>query len=133
MSMNAQQMQDISKSKNIDQYTRFFEPTIPRGKLKEYGEIKPLFSKETRVANIIRSDMNGYLYAGKAIQEMKCEGQIGFADFMLVQYMQELNLTDSFGGITRDQIFTHKFEYTQKQDITEHVERPAKKGFFSRG
>ena len=123
---------DISKSKNIDQYTRFFQSTLPPGKLQDYNDTLPLYGKETRVANIIRSDMNGYLYAGKGVQEMLCEGQIGFGHFMMKSYLQELCLTDSFGGITRDQIFTHKFEYTQKQDITEHVQQPQRKGFFRR-
>ena len=131
-SLNPQNIKDISKSKNIDQYTRFLEPTIAKGKTKETGRIKPLIGKETRVANIIRSDMKGYLFAGEAVMEMMQEGQIGLAHFIMVNDLRELNLTDSFGGLTRDQIFTHKFEYTQKQDITEHVEQPQKKGIFRR-
>ena len=130
--LNQHNLQDISKSKNIDQYTRFLEPTIANGKFKETSRVKPLIGKETRVANIIRSDMNGYLFAGEAVMEMMQEGQIGLAHFIMINDQRELNLTDSFGGLTRDQIFTHKFEYTQKQDITEHVDQPKKKGFFRR-
>jgi len=125
-------MEDISKSKNIDQYTRFFEPTIPKGKLKEFGRLKPLIGKETRVANIIRSDMNGYMNASDAVQEMMIEGQLNLAQFIMIDDMRELNLTNSFGGITRNQIYTHQFEYTQKQEITEHVQGPPKKGIIRR-
>jgi hypothetical protein len=127
-----QRPEDMRKSKDIDQYTRFFEPTVAEGKRKETNRIKPLIGKETRVANIIRSDMNGYLYSSEAIMEMHQEGQLGLAFFIMIQDQRELNLTDSFGGETRDEIFTHKFEYTQKQDITEHVEQPKRKGFFGR-
>ena len=127
-----EQHHDISKSKDIDQYTRFLEPTIADGKIKETKRIKPMIGKETRVANIIRSDMNGYLFAGEAILELMQEGQTGLAYFVMINDQRELNLTDSFGGETRNQIFTHKFEYTQKQDITEHVEQPQRKGFFRR-
>jgi len=123
---------DISQSKNIDQYSRFLEPTIAAGRLKETTRVKPLIGKETRVANIIRSDMNGYLFAGEAVLDFMQEGQIGLAHFVMMNDLRELNLTDSFGGETRNQIFTNKFEYTQKQDITEHIDQPRKKGFFRR-
>lgn len=130
--MNDRLMDELSKSKNIDQYTRFFEPTIPKGKLKEFERLKPLIAKETRVANIIRSDMNGYMSASDAVQECYVEGQIGLAQFIMISDMRELNLTGSFGGETRNQVLTHKFEYTQKQDITEHVEQPPRKTGFLR-
>ena len=130
--MKPENYMDVSKSKDIDQYTRFFEPTIPIGKVKEYGRLKPLIGKETRVANIIRSDVPGYMFGGDCVQEFLIEGQLGLAQFVMISDMRELNLTDSFGGETRDQIFTHKFEYTQKQDIHEHIDQPPKKGFFRR-
>lgn len=102
------------------------------GRRKETERVKPLIGKETRVANIIRSDIRGYLYASEAVLELMEEGQIGLANFIMVNDLRELNLTDSLGGETRDQIFTHKFEYTQKQDITEHVDVPKRSGFFGR-
>jgi len=76
--------------------------------------------------------MNGYLFAGEAVLDFMQEGQIGLAHFVMMNDLRELNLTDSFGGETRNQIFTNKFEYTQKQDITEHIDQPRKKGFFRR-
>lgn len=130
--MNHQNMMDISKSKNIDQYSRFFEATIPTGQLKEFSRLKTLIGKETRVANIIRSDMNGYLFGGYCAQTFLEKGQRGLARFVMISDLQELCHTDSFGGETRNQILTNKFEYTQKQDITEHMEQPQKKGFFRR-
>lgn len=130
--MNPQNMMDISKSKNIDQYTRFFEPTIPTGQLKEFNRLKTLIGKETRVANIIRSDMNGYIFGGYCAQTFLEKGQRGLARFVMISDLQELTHTDSFGGETRNQILTQKFEYTQKQDITEHMPEPQKKGLFNR-
>lgn len=125
-------MQDITKSKNIDQYTRFFEATMPTGQLKEFKRLKTLIGKETRVANIIRSDMQGFMFGGYCAQTFLEKGQRGLARFVMLSDEQELCLTDSFGGETRNHVFGNKFEYTQKQDITEHVEQPQKKGLFRR-
>lgn len=123
-------LMEVAKSKNIDQYSRFLEPTIPKGRLTQTDEIKPLVGKETRVANIIRADMNGYLYASEVVMELLNQGQVNLANFVMINDQRELCLTDSFGGLTRDQIFTHKFEYSQKQDITEHIQPTPKKGIF---
>jgi hypothetical protein len=127
-----QPQHDITQSKQLDQYTRFLEPTVALGRKKETDRIKTIIGKETRVANIIRSDMTGYLFGGEAVMEFMEEGQIGLAYFVMINDQRELNLTDSFGGETRDQIFTHKFEYTQKQDITEHIDQPKRKGLLGR-
>lgn len=124
--------EDMRKSKEIDQYSRFFEPTIPSGQFTEFNRLKTLIGKETRVANIIRSDMNGYIYGGYCAQTFLEKGQRGLARFVMISDLQELAHTDSFGGETRDQILTQKFEYTQKQDITEHIDQPKRKGFFGR-
>jgi len=127
-----QPQHDITQSKQLDQYTRFLEPTVALGRKKETDRIKTIIGKETRVANIIRSDMTGYLFGGEAVMEFMEEGQTGLAYFVMINDQRELNLTDSFGGETRDQIFTHKFEYTQKQDITEHIDQPKRKGLLGR-
>ena len=120
---------DLSKQ-SIDQYSRFLEPTIPRGQSEYYNERKPLISKELSVGNIEREDMISYLDMEQAILEFLEEGQIGLARFLMTTFQSELKLSMSFGGRFMEQITTSKFEYTQKQDIHEHVEPVPRKGLI---
>lgn len=112
---------DLSKQA-IDQYSRFLEPTIPKGQLDYYNDRKPLISKELSVGNIERNDMVGYFDIEDAILEFLEEGQIGAARFLMTRWQTELKLTMSFDGRFMEQITTSKFEYSQKQDIHEHIE-----------
>ena len=116
--------------KNIDQYTRFLEPTIPDGQQNYYNPRKPLISKELSVGNIQRTDMISYLFMEEAILEFLKEGQIGLARFLMTEYQSELKLTMSFDGLFMEYIATSKFEYKQSQDITEHVIPQKKKGIL---
>jgi hypothetical protein len=120
---------DLSKQA-IDQYSRFLEPTIPKGQLDYYNDRKPLISKELSVGNIERSDMIGYFDIEDAILEFLEEGQIGVARFLMTRWQTELKLTMSFDGRFMEQITTSKFEYSQKQDIHEHIEPVKRKGIF---
>lgn len=122
----------LANKQSIDQYSRFLEPTIPKGQFEYYNERKPLISKELSVGNIEREDMIGYLDTEQAILEFLEEGQIGLARFLMTLFQSELKLTMSFDGRFLDQITTSKFEYTQKQDIHEHMESAPRKGFFGR-
>jgi hypothetical protein len=122
---------DLSKQ-SIDQYSRFLEPTIPRGQSDYYNERKPLISKELSVGNIEREDMISYLDLEDAILEFLEEGQIGLARFIMTRFQSELKLSMSFDAQFMKQITTSKFEYTQKQDIHEHVEPPKRKSIFGR-
>jgi hypothetical protein len=120
---------DLSKQA-IDQYSRFLEPTIPKGQLDYYNDRKPLISKELSVGNIERNDMIGYFDIEDAILEFLEEGQIGVARFLMTRWQTELKLTMSFEGRFMEQITTSKFEYSQKQDIHEHIEPVKRKGMF---
>lgn len=121
---------DLSKQA-IDQYSRFLEPTIPKGQLDYYNDRKPLISKELSVGNIERSDMVGFFDIEDAILEFLEEGQIGAARFLMTRWQTELKLTMSFDGRFMEQITTSKFEYSQKQDIHEHIEPVKRKaGLF---
>lgn len=120
---------DLSKQ-SIDQYSRFLEPTIPKGQLDYYNDRKPLISKELSVGNIERTDMVSYLDMEDAILEFLEEGQIGCARFLMTRFQSELKLSMSFDANFMKQITTSKFEYTQKQDIHEHMETPKKMGIF---
>lgn len=122
---------DLSKH-SIDQYSRFLEPTIPSGQKGYYNEIKPLISKELSVANIQRTDMIGFFDTEDAILEFFIEGQIGLGRFLMTRWQTELKLSMSFDARFMEQITTSKFEYTQKQDIHEHMDVPQKKGLFGR-
>lgn len=114
----------------IDQYSKFLEPTIPKGQEDYYNSRKPLISKELSVGNIERYDMIGNLDMYDAILEFLEEGQIGLARFMMTRFQGEFKMSMSFDGMFMDQITTNKFEYTQKQDITEHVQPMKRKGVF---
>ena len=115
---------------SIDQYSRFLEPTIPKGQHEYYNERKPLISKELSVGNIVREDMISYLDTEQAILEFLEEGQIGLARFLMTTFQSELKLSMSFDGRFMEQITTSKFEYTQKQDLYEHIEPVRRKGLF---
>jgi len=123
---------DVSRKQSIDQYSRFLAPTIPRGQLDYYNPRMPLVGKEVSIGNIEREDMISYLSTEEAILEFLEEGQLGVARFMMTTFQSELKLSMSFEGRFMEYVSTNKFEYSQKQDITEHVEMPKRKGFFGR-
>jgi len=66
----------------------------------------------------------------QAILEFLEEGQIGLARFLMTTFQSELKLSMSFDGRFMEQITTSKFEYSQKQDIHEHIEPVKRKGIF---
>lgn len=121
---------EISHKQTIDQYSQFLEPTIPKGQHEYYNDRKPLIAKELSVGNIERTDMIGYFDVEDAILEFFEEGQIGLGRFLMTRFQTEIKLTMSFDGRFMDQISTSKFEYTQKQDITEHIQPQQKRGIF---
>lgn len=125
--------QQITTKQNIDQYSRFLEQRLPKGQENYYENRMPLISKGISVANIEREDMPSYLAVENLILEALCEGQIGLARDGMTKWMTELGLTMSFKGLFMDLIATNKFQYTQKQDMYEHVEYPKKKGFLGMG
>jgi len=117
---------------SIDQYSKFLEPTMPKGQEAYYNTRKPLIAKELSVGNIERSDMIGNFDMEDAIMDFMEEGQIGLARFMMTRFQSEFKMSMSFEGRFMDQITTNKFEYTQRQDIHEHVEPVKKKGMWSK-
>lgn len=120
----------VSTKQNIDQYSRFLQPTIPQGQEDYYNNRLPLVSKELSVGNIEREDMISYLDTEQAILEFLEEGQIGLARFMMTTFQSELKLSMSFGGSFMEHITTNKFEYTQTQHVHEHTQPVKKKGFL---
>ena len=48
----------------------------------------------------------------------------------MTRFQSEFKMSMSFEGRFMDQITTNKFEYTQHQDIHEHVEPVRRKGMF---
>jgi len=123
----------ISNKQSIDQYSRFLQPTIPKGQLEYYNPRMPLIGKELSIGNIQREDMISYLSTEEAILEFLEEGQLGLARFMMTLFQSELKLSMSFDGLFMEFISTSKFEYKQSQELTENVNVPQKKkGFFRR-
>jgi len=122
--------QEQGTRQSIDQYSKFLEPTMPKGQEQYYNTRKPLISKELSVGNIERSDMIGNFDMEDAIMDFMEEGQIGLARFMMTRFQSEFKMTMSFEGRFMDQITTNKFEYTQRQDIHEHLEPVKKRGMF---
>jgi len=124
-------MMDLPDTRrSIDQYSRFLEPTIPKGQENYYNPRKPLIGKELSIGNIERTDMVGNLDMYDAILEFLEEGQIGAARFLLTRFQGELKLTMSFEGLFMEYIGTSKFEYKQTQDITEHLPQQRKRGLL---
>ena len=121
---------EMTHKQTIDQYSQFLEPTVPKGQNEYYNDRKPLISKELSVGIIERGDMISYFDLEDAILEFMEEGQLGLARFLMTRWQSEIKLTMSFDGRFMDQISTSKFEYVQKQDITEHVEAPKRRGLF---
>ena len=116
--------------KTIDQFSKFLEPTIPKGQEEYFNERKPLISKELSVGNIERADMVGNLDMFDAILEFLEEGQIGLARFFMTRFQGDFKMSMSFEGKFLEHISSNKMEYTQRQDIHEHIERPKKTGIF---
>ena len=118
---------------SVDDFTRFFEPRYPNNQKGFFESIIPLISKIIYTANIEREDMPSFLILKDAILECSNEGQIGLARDLIVGWMTELGLTPSIGGIVIDNILSNKFNYTQRQDLYEHIDKPKKKGFLGMG
>lgn len=76
--------------------------------------------------------MLGYNYGTECVIEFMNEGQIGLSHFIMIAELRELKQTMSFDAKMLNVIGTHKFEYTQRQDIHEHQDMPQKRGFFRR-
>jgi len=125
--------QHVATKQSIDQYSRFLEPRLPVNQKEYFEKLMPLISKSISIANIKREDMNSYMAVEDVILASLDEGQIGIARFWMTRWMTELGLTMSFDGIFMDHIATNKFEYTQRQDLYEHVETPRRKGFLGLG
>jgi len=121
---------DMATRQTIDQYSKFLEPTMPKGQEEYYNSRKPLIGKELSVGNIERSDMIGNFDMEDAIMDFMEEGQIGLARFLMTRFQSEFKMSMSFDGRFMDQVTTSKFEYTQKQDITEHINHPKKAGLL---
>jgi len=121
---------NVSTKQSIDQYSRFLQPTIPKGEQDYYNPRLPLVGKELSIGNISRDDMISNLTTESAILEFLEEGQIGLARFMMTLFQAEFKMSMSFDGMFMEYISTNKFEYKQTQDLTEHVQMPARKGFL---
>jgi len=121
---------NISSKQSIDQYSRFLQPTIPKGEQDYYNPRLPLVGKELSIGNIERGDMISNLTTESAILEFLEEGQIGLARFMMTLFQAEFKMSMSFDGMFLEYISTNKFEYKQTQDLTEHVQMPQKRGLF---
>jgi hypothetical protein len=125
--------QHITTKQSIDQYSRFLEPRLPENQKEYFEKLMPLISKGISIANIKREDMNSYIAVEDVVLESLNEGQIGIARFWMTRWMTELGLTMSFDGLFMDLIATNKFQYTQKQDVYEHIDYPKKKGLLGLG
>ena len=120
----------VPTKQSIDQYSKFLEPTMPKGQEEYYNSRKPLISKELSVGNIERTDMIGNFDMEDAIMDFMDEGQIGIARFLMTRFQSEFKMTMSFEGRFMEQITTNKFEYSQKQDIHEYIEPVPRKSMF---
>ena len=123
----------VATRQNIDQYSRFLKPTIPKGQLNYYNPRMPLVGKELSIGNIQREDMISYLNIEESVLEFLEEGQIGLARFMMTLFQGELKLSMSFDGMFMEYISTNKFEYTQTQHLHEHPAEQKRKGFLGLG
>lgn len=130
-------MDDVPTGKNIDQFTRFFESNEilagEKGDRKAYiTNRKPLIGKETSTAIIERQDMLSYRYQTMTILEYMQHGLNQFAIDYLMLHLAELKTTPSIDGTAIKEILANKIEYSQRQDVYEHIEQPRKKGFFGK-
>ena len=124
--------QETVNRQSIDQYSKFLEPTVPKGQEEFYNIIKALIGKENSVGNIERTDMIGFFDMDDAIIILLCSGQIQWARHLMVRHQAEFKRSMSFDGRFMDQITTSKFEYTQRQDIHEHMEPVKRKSMWSK-
>jgi hypothetical protein len=118
---------------NIDQYSKFLLPTIPKGQFDYYNSFMALIGKETSTGNIFREDMMGHIPMVTCIIKLTNYGQLGLSRRFTIGFLSELNLTRSFDARFLEIIGSNKLEYTQEQHIYEHPAEEIggkKKGIF---
>jgi len=127
-------LQDFQQSKRIDQYKRFFTPTLADEQDDYYSQIRPLLGVELSTAFLDKEDIKSYYLTVKMVLELANNGLIELLMDTQSTMTSELKLTQSVEARVLDHIFSNRIEYSQTQTVHEH-QHPVvqKRGLFSRG
>jgi len=113
--------------KRLDQFKRFFKPTLADNQQEFYGPIRPIIGSELSVANIEKADMLSFIKLGYGIQEMFANGQDDLGLMQMTSMTGELKLSMSKDGLVVENIFSNKMEYTTTENVHQYQHLQEKK------
>jgi len=117
----------------LDQLSRFWQPSIPKGEEERYRLLRPLISKDFAFGNIMREDMPGYIAMNYGIQELCLYGQEDLMFTFLTSHMSEIRTTPSINALALESLTKSKLEYAQTYTVHEHQhQEPTSRGLFGR-
>ena len=116
-----------SEKKRLDQYKRFFQPTLADNQEDYYSPIRPILGSELSVAFIEKEDMLSYIRMSYAIQEMFANGQDDLGLLLETSMTGELKLSMSREGLVVENIFSNKMEYTTTENVHQYQHMQDKK------
>ena len=122
------------EDKRLDQFKRFFNPTLADNQQEFYGPIRPIIGSELSVANIEKEDMLSFIKMGYGIQEMFANGQDDLGLMLMTSMTGELKLSMSKDGLVVENIFSNKMEYTTNENVHQYQHmQERKKGLLGGG
>lgn len=122
------------EDKRLDQFKRFFKPTLADNQEEFYGPIRPIIGSELSVANVEKEDMLSFIKMGYGIQEMFANGQDDLGLMLMTSMTGELKLSMSKDGLVVENIFSNKMEYTTTENVHQYQHmQERKKGLLGGG
>ena len=118
------------EDKRLDQFKRFFKPTLADNQEDFYGPIRPIIGSELSVANIEKEDMLSFIKLGYGIQEMFANGQDDLGLMLMTSMTGELKLSMSKDGLVVENIFSNKMEYTATENVHQYQHLQERKKRF---
>ena len=118
------------EDKRLDQFKRFFKPTLADNQEDFYGPIRPIIGSELSVANIEKEDMLSFIKLGYGIQEMFANGQDDLGLMLMTSMTGELKLSMSKDGLVVENIFSNKMEYTTTENVHQYQHLQERKKRF---
>lgn len=116
--------------KRLDQYKRFFKPTLADNQEEFYGPIRPIIGSELSVANLEKEDLFSFVKLGYGIQEMFANGQDDIGLMLMTSMTGELKLSMSKDGLVVENIFSNKMEYTTTENVHQYQHAQERKKRF---
>lgn len=116
----------------LDQYSRFLRPTLPKGNVEYYDQRIQLLGKELSVANLDKPDILSYIKMSATAKEMLRFGQDELSLDIQVDFVIELKLTMSKDGKVIEYLLSNKMEYVQTQNITEQIKREQRQSLWGK-